>query len=353
MSGYFSDGDLIRQAPILRAAYSDRTAWILAEIARLVYEKLPAEVRVDALVSRILESARTNRGEAVVRELVAAAIENGQQVNGVVVSTLEEAGFELLEGIAVQGSEAILVRLNLAAAQGAPSMLVLAFRGTQVSSIRDISTDLRANLVAAPGGGRAHAGFLAAFEKVRERLETSLARYPGLPLYITGHSLGAALALVATRYLGSDSTGATYTFGCPRAGDDVFFAPVKTPIYRIVNVADGVTRIPFGYSLVLLLSLIRLIPINGTFRIAEFLRRQFFGYTHAGSLVFLSDAPNIPDDRQIPFRDLQVVMSPDALWRFSIVLRRFVVTGGKAVIGDHSMSDYALKLLAQARRRNA
>jgi hypothetical protein len=353
MSGYFSDAELLHAAPVLRAAYSDRTAWILAEIARLVYEKLPAEVRVDELVSRILESARTNRGQAVVRELVANAIENGQQVDGLVVSALAEAGFELLEGIAVQGSEAILLRLNLATSQGSPAMLVLAFRGTQVGSLRDISTDLRANLVAAPGGGRVHAGFQAAFEKVRERLVTALARYPGLPLYITGHSLGGALALVATRYLGSDSSGATYTFGCPRAGDDAFFASIKTPIYRIVNAADGVTRIPFGYSLALLLALIRLIPLNGTFWIAEALRRQFLGYTHAGSVVFLSDAPNIPDDRKIPFRDLQVVMSPDAAWRFAVVVRRFLLTGGKAVVADHSMSDYALKLLAYAKRRNS
>lgn len=353
MPGYFDDPDLIRQVPILRAAYSDRTAWLLAEIARLVYEKLPAEVRVDELVHRILESARSHRGEAVVKALVAAAIENGQQVDGLVTSALQKAGFELLEGIAVQGSEAILARLNLEPVQGTNTMLVLAFRGTEVSSIQDISTDLRAHLVAAPGHGRVHAGFLAAFDKVHAPLKAALARYPGVPLYITGHSLGGALALVATRYLGSDSTGATYTFGCPRAGDDVFFADIKTPIYRIVNAADGVTRIPFGYSLVLLLSLIRLIPINGTFRIAEFLRSHFLGYTHAGSVVFLSDAPNIPDDQQIPFRDLQVLMSPDAFWRFCIVVRRFFLTGGKAVIADHCMGDYALKLLANAKRRNA
>jgi len=119
-----------------------------------------------------------------------------------------------------------------------------------------------------------------------------------------------------------------------------------------VNAADGVTRIPFGYSLVILLSLIRLIPINGTFQIAEFLRRNFFGYTHAGSVVFLSDADNIPDGQQIPFRDLKVVMSPEAFWRFCVVVRRFLLTGGKAVVADHCMGDYALKLQAHARRRH-
>lgn len=120
-----------------------------------------------------------------------------------------------------------------------------------------------------------------------------------------------------------------------------------------MNAADGVTRIPFGYSLLILLNLIRLIPINGTFQIAEFLRRNFFGYTHAGSVVFLSDAPNLPDDQQIPFRDLKVVMSPDAFWRFCVVVRRFFLSGGKALVADHSMGDYAFKLQAHARRRNS
>lgn len=81
--------------------------------------------------------------------------------------------------------------------------------------------------------------------------------------------------------------------------------------------------------------------------------RTLFGDTRAGSVVFLSDAPNLPDGQQIPFRDLRVVMSPDAFWRFCVVVRRFVLTGGKAVVVDHAMGDYALKLQAHARRRNA
>ncbi len=61
MAGYVDDPTLIRQVPVLRAASSDRTAWLLAEIARLIHEKLPAEIRVDELVLPILESARRHR----------------------------------------------------------------------------------------------------------------------------------------------------------------------------------------------------------------------------------------------------------------------------------------------------
>ncbi len=89
-----------------------------------------------------------------------------------------------------------------------------------------------------------------------------------------------------------------------------------------MNAADGVPRIPFGY-------------------------------THAGRVVFLSDADNIPDGQQIPFRDLKVVMSPEPFWHFCVVVRRFLLTRGQAVVADHSMGDDALKLQAHARRSAA
>lgn len=101
--------------------------------------------------------------------------------------------------------------------------------------------------------------------------------------------------MVATRYLDSDNLGATYTFGCPRVGDDAFFARLKTPVYRVVNAGDGVPRIPFGYSMTFLLTGLRLIPVNGTRAVSEWLRRHLLGYTHWGSLVFLSPRKGRPD----------------------------------------------------------
>jgi hypothetical protein len=57
----------------------------------------------------------------------------------------------------------------------------------------------------------------------------------------------------------------------------------------VVNAADGVTRVPFGYGFSFLLTLLRVIPINGTVQFSEWLRKNFLDYTHYGNLVFLSD----------------------------------------------------------------
>ena len=94
------------------------------------------------------------------------------------------------------------------------------------------------------GKARCHTGFLEAFTKnvdaegrtveevVREILDRPEARDEQgahLPLFITGHSLGGALALLATRLIAPDVTGACYTFGAPRIGNDELFPFIKTP----------------------------------------------------------------------------------------------------------------------------
>jgi len=216
----------------------------------LVYEKLPKEIRIDELVQEIIKAANSSNGPALVRELVAQSQQRGNQVSEEFEATLLRAEIELIESYSssdlLADSQAILVRLGTNELPKSQQMLILAFRGTEVTKISDIASDLRVSLVDAPGdgGGRIHKGFLHAYKLLEKPIGQTLARYPDLPLYITGHSLGAAMALVATRYLGNDSTGACYTFGGPQADDDEFYKKIKTPIYRIVNTSDGVARIP-------------------------------------------------------------------------------------------------------------
>jgi hypothetical protein len=347
---FFTDRELVRIPPTKRAAYSDRTAWILAEISRLVYQPLPAEMSVRSLVEAIMDAVARGEHADTVEALVTRAREVGVETGDSVADILRAASFELVQAFAVEGTEALLARLPPHA--GFEGMLVLAFRGTEQDRLEDILTDARANLVPSPGGGRVHKGFLEAFRRVEQPIRAALEENKGPPVYITGHSLGGALALMATRYLGSDSTGATYTYGCPRAADDTFFRPIKTPVYRIVNAADGVARLPFGYMLSIVLSLIRLIPINGTRTLSEWLRRHFLGYTHHGSLIFLSAPPNEVDEHGVGFKGLIVRKSPDIFWRISLVLRRWIGTFGRAAITDHGMEGYCMKLLAYAQRRN-
>lgn len=189
-----------------------------------------------------------------------------------------------------------------------------------------------------------HRGFKEAFELIEKELEKELEKYESekLPLYITGHSLGGALALVAAKYLCSDSTGAVYTFGGPRVGDDEFFENIKTPVYRLVNQADAVPRLPFGAGFNYFLAFIDFIPINGTKKITAWLRKHFSGFTHKGTMVFLGEDKG----------EVVVKNSPSIFWRSPYIFPRLLQTKFKATFQDHSITEYCDKLQRYAHKRN-
>lgn len=349
MTAYFDAPHLLESPPVRRAAYSDRTAWIMAELSRLVYEPLPAEVSIQQLAAEITQAVASQESADTVEALVKKAAEAGQQVDSPVIEALREGGFELLDSFDQDGTQAFLTRLG--ATDSSQGMLILAFRGTQLNA-SDIFTDIKADLVAAPGGGRAHRGFLEAFQAVEGPIRAALERHAGEPVYLTGHSLGGALAILATRYLERDSLGACYTFGGPRAADDDFFREVKTPVYRVVHAADGVARVPLGYTMNMVLAALRWLPVSGTDAVAEFLRKHMAGYTHFGYMVFLNAADGGPDEAGIPFRKLKVHKSPNFFRSASVVLGRWIATRGKAAAADHSVRNYSEKLQAYALRRN-
>ncbi|HBT77766.1 MAG TPA: hypothetical protein DEB39_12770 [Planctomycetaceae bacterium] len=72
-------------------------------------------------------------------------------------------------------------------------------------------------------------------------------------IWVTGHSLGGALATLATRrltmeadYLNEVDPIATFTFGQPRVGDTQMCRQIGSPFYRFAYVADPVTWVPFS-----------------------------------------------------------------------------------------------------------
>lgn len=197
--------------PIYRAAYSDRMAWIMASMAELAYMQF----------------------------------ENDPEKRTLFLARLESGGFKLIKTF---NSKETDTQAFLAECE---DYAVLAFRGTEVKKIKDVKTDIAASKMSLLQG-YVHKGFLNAYKSVADDIKKSLLGIRGKPLYITGHSLGAALATVATQNLEHDHLyprfreiiAACYTFGSPRVGNSHYEQEFKSPIYRVVNTTDVVTTIP-------------------------------------------------------------------------------------------------------------
>lgn len=146
---------------------------------------------------------------------------------------------------------------------------ILVFRGTEFGGMTttDIYTDINTELVPYPDtvGSSVHAGFLRSFKYVWPDVVGRLAE-PGNAidhLFITGHSLGGALAVLATCELFDDSLSllprelgerlraafrGLYTFGQPMVGDqpfaDHFQGLFGAMTFRHVYQYDLVPRFP-------------------------------------------------------------------------------------------------------------
>ncbi len=130
-----------------------------------------------------------------------------------------------------------------------PDKAVLAFRGTQIDQPRDLLTDLD---VFKAQGAVVHRGFWRRIETlwdahVRPRLEALPARAKA-SAFVTGHSLGGALAtLAALRWPFSEAV----TFGEPRVGLGIDAQLRCGRHLRYVNGRDLVPRMPprvLGYG---------------------------------------------------------------------------------------------------------
>ena len=131
--------------------------------------------------------------------------------------------------------------------------VIVSFRGTETDRISDWITDLDFDLVDGPFGGKIHEGFLEALSNVWElvyRQVGQLVENDQRILWVTGHSLGAALATLAVARWREQGhpVGGLYAFGQPRTGDRTFSRnfdfDFKPYTFRLVNHRDLVTRTP-------------------------------------------------------------------------------------------------------------
>src|SRR6267378_553187 len=95
--------------------------------------------------------------------------------------------------------------------------------------------------------GHVHGGFKEAFQRIAPKLTEAVKQHaPNRPLWITGHSLGAALATLAADTL--PGTAGVYTFGSPLVGDQIFAGRFNQRFtdrsYRYIDDHDAVTHVP-------------------------------------------------------------------------------------------------------------
>ena len=227
----------------------------------------------------------------------------------------------------VQDTQAFMLKTN--------DFIVLAFRGSQ--ELKDWQTNFstrlkRFNLGTTmeplqedmiPPRGQVHRGFQTAWESVEGNVIRQLQKWKqeqsgDLPLFITGHSLGGALATVAAASLTKQKfiVQGLYTFGQPRVGDLVFAAEMRLmldgKIFRFVNNNDIVPHIPPPY-----------LPWN-PFRL----------YVHVGQRIYFDFRGNM-------------YPHPNPILRFVdflVGLLRDAVEPGFDAINDHRMEYYVSNL---------
>lgn len=129
---------------------------------------------------------------------------------------------------------------------------ILAFRGTSTSV--DWVHDFKAQQMAfspIKNAGNTHKGFTDIYLALREQIFQLLSLLqPDCPLFITGHSLGGALATLAAIDIATNSAFTTpiiYTFGAPRVGNPAFVKTYNATVpthWRIQNKFDIVPHLP-------------------------------------------------------------------------------------------------------------
>lgn len=268
--------------PTFRAAYSDRTALLMAKLAMLSYERFE-------LGPSYLEILRTK---------------------------LEIGGLQLVGVFSNKGTQGFVCKTD--------ALIGLVFRGTTDGLDWRTNVDTRRVIIKNhPRHVRAHQGFLRAYLDAEPEILALISSAPALPIYIAGHSLGGALALVASAALpledsiDNDRMAAVYTFGSPRVGGGDFSQIIKAPHYRVCNPWDIVPAVP---------------PV-------------WLGFRHSGDTRYLARDDRVPSDSKPVL---------GGLVSFGILRSAYIRLRGsnRTALAQHDIKRYIVKLEAimQARR---
>ena len=343
--------------PAKRTAYSDRTAWLMAALAEIAYVPFEGE-RKSSLLALAAELAKLTDAKNIAQklEIFGRAVNARDSSDDAQLRSLLEMGGFRLEGTLLDCGTDTQGFVASRQPGEEPGMAVVCFRGT--TDARDWMTNLdaRKSPVFDSSGNRmlgyVHEGFHHAYKSVEPQIHEHLEGVEDLPLYIVGHSLGGALATLATWYLAGDRLAACYTFGAPKVGDSGLGDRFRTPIYRIVNGADPVPFVPPSRDFMSALQwfLRQVGKIYPVANVAANWLARFPAFEHYGWQRYLSMCP-AGDGTYPKLRVEYGISAPERCLRYLGLFLRGHAPKAKRLDKYHDMALYRAKLRAYAIRR--
>jgi pimeloyl-ACP methyl ester carboxylesterase len=132
---------------------------------------------------------------------------------------------------------------------------IVAIRGTEASSldVRDLLSNIRVHAREWEGPGKAHLGYVRQYRLIHQGLMDTFSQVStGVPLDVTGHSMGGAIATIAAAY----ATGVKgwnfnrlVTFGSPACLDAEGHEAIEAPHTRYVNKGDWAQCWPPSFTI--------------------------------------------------------------------------------------------------------
>ena len=248
--------------------------------------------------------------DAVYKKKEGGSVPDKDKILGKLSSDPDGRGYQDVKSYDRKSSQAILVDHR--------SFLCVAFRGTDElgdwwDNLKIGKTDKELDM------GEFHQGFWDATHDIWSEIDADIkaARIKRpRPLFITGHSLGGAMATIATAILVAEDRPftSTYTFGQPRAvardTGRILNTECKDRFFRFCNNLDVVTRVP----------------------------ARLGGFTHVGQVVYI-------DDELVMHKNIgRWQQFVDSMSDVVDDLREKGIGGGisslKEMFQDHSMNHY-------------
>jgi predicted lipase len=196
-----------------------------------------------------------------------------------------------------------------------PLSTILAFRGTKEA--RDFLTDAEFEMIQITDVGiKVHNGFWKAWLSIKDQINDWVKSVPSYKsFYITGHSLGGAMANIACRNFAIQGItfSQCYTFGEPRSGNRKWARDCEDRFgrrkFRVVNNVDIVPRSP----------------------------ALFTGYRHTKTNIYVSEDGSLYHNPPFPVRIALDIM---AMW-YDFKNTQF------GLLKDHAIEDYKIRLNKQ------